>query len=58
MLAIAAAGAFVALFALWVIIPRKLLKDKPPRQPRNPGFNDNQEQDPPASSPTSAPCGA
>lgn len=34
MLAIAAAGAFVALFVLWVVLPRKLLKNKNPRAPR------------------------
>ena len=32
MLAIAAAGAFVGLFALWVILPRKFLRDKSGRQ--------------------------
>ncbi len=58
MLAIAAAGAFVGLFALWVIVPRKLLKDRTPRQPRNSRFIDSQEQDPPDNSATSAPCGA
>ena len=36
MLAIAAAGAFVGLFVLWVVLPRKLLrnKSKGPRTPR------------------------
>ena len=36
MLAIAAAGAFVGLFVLWVVLPRKLLrnKSKTPRTPR------------------------
>ena len=58
MLAIAAAGAFVGLFALWVIIPRKLLRDKQPRQPRHSRYQDTQEQDPPSNSPSSAPCGA
>ena len=58
MLAIAAAGAFVGLFALWVIIPRKFLRDKPTRPPRNSRFINNQEQEPPSSSASSAPCGA
>ena len=31
MLAIAAAGAFVGLFVLWVVLPRKLLKNRKPR---------------------------
>ena len=53
MLAIAAAGAFVGLFVLWVIVPRKLLKDrqpraaKQPRPPRNSRFLTNQEENPP-----------
>ena len=34
MLAIAAAGAFVGLFVLWVVLPRKLLKNRKPRTPR------------------------
>ena len=34
MLAIAAAGAFVGLFVLWVVLPRKLLRNKKPRTPR------------------------
>ena len=57
MLAIAAAGAFVGLFALWVIIPRKFLRDRPPRQPRNSRFIDNKEEEPPSGSASSAPCG-
>ena len=36
MLAIAAAGAFVGLFVLWVVLPRKLLKNRKPRTPRTP----------------------
>ena len=53
MLAIAAAGAFVGLFALWVILPRKFLRDKPGRQRRNPRFAAGQDQNPPAGP---APC--
>lgn len=51
MLAIAAAGAFVGLFALWVILPRKFLRDKQGRQSR--GRRYAESQDPPDSS---APC--
>ena len=54
MLAIAAAGAFVGLFALWVILPRKFLRDKQGRQRRTARYADSQQdQNPPADS---APC--
>ena len=54
MLAIAAAGAFVGLFALWVILPRKFLRDKQGRQRRSARYADSQQdQNPPADS---APC--
>lgn len=54
MLAIAAAGAFVGLFALWVILPRKFLRDKQGRQRRTARYDDSQQdQNPPADS---APC--
>ena len=58
MLAIAAAGAFVGLFILWVIVPRKLLRDRQPRPPRNSRFTENQDITPPSDSACSAPCGA
>lgn len=57
MLAIAAAGAFVALFALWVILPRKFLRDKPNRQRRGGRYNRGQGQEPPADS-TPTPTGS
>ena len=44
MLAIAAAGAFVGLFALWVILPRKFLRDKPGRQRRGARYAESQDQ--------------
>ena len=51
MLAIAAAGAFVGLFALWVILPRKFLRDKQGRQRRGARYADSQQdQNPPANS--------
>ena len=50
MLAIAAAGAFVGLFALWVILPRKFLRDKPGQRRRNPRYAASQDQNPPANS--------
>ena len=55
MLAIAAAGAFVGLFALWVILPRKFLRDKQGRQRRGARYaaDSQQDQNPPADS---APC--
>ena len=59
MLAIAAAGAFVGLFVLWVIIPRKLLKDRQGRQSRGrTTLTDDQEEESSGSPATSAPCGA
>ena len=53
MLAIAAAGAFVGLFALWVILPRKFLRDKPGRQRPSTRYAPSQEQNPPDNP---APC--
>ena len=54
MLAIAAAGAFVGLFALWVILPRKFLRDKSGRQRRGGRYADSQQdQNPPDNS---VPC--
>ena len=50
MLAIAAAGAFVGLFALWVILPRKFLRD---RQRRGSRYAESQDQNPPDNP---APC--
>ena len=44
MLAIAAAGAFVGLFALWVILPRKFLRDKSGRQRRSGRYVESQDQ--------------
>ena len=58
MLAIAAAGAFVGLFVLWVIVPRKLLKDRHGRQPRGTTTTDDQDGESSDGSATSAPCGA
>ena len=50
MLAIAAAGAFVGLFALWVILPRKFLRDKQGRQRRGGNYVESQDQNPPDNS--------
>ena len=58
MLAIAAAGAFVGLFALWVILPRKFLRDKQGRQRRGARYVENQDENPPANSTPHAPCNA
>ena len=43
MLAIAAAGAFVGLFALWVILPRKFLRDKQGKQSRSRRYAQSQD---------------
>ncbi len=53
MLAIAAAGAFAGLFALWVILPRKFIRDRSGRQRRGGRYVENRDQNPPANS---APC--
>ena len=58
MLAIAAAGAFVGLFVLWVIVPRKLLKDRQGRQPRGTTITEEQDGESSGGSASSAPCGA
>ena len=50
MLAIAAAGAFVGLFALWVILPRKFLRDKSGRQRPAGRRAESQDQHPPENS--------
>ena len=50
MLAIAAAGAFVGLFALWVILPRKFLRDKQGKQRRGGRHVEGQDQNPPDNS--------
>ena len=52
MLAIAAAGAFVGLFALWVILPRKFLRDKQGKQSRGAAtlLTAQQDQDSPENS--------
>ena len=47
MLAIAAAGAFVGLLTLWVILPRKFLRDKSARQRRAGRYVQRQEPDSP-----------
>ncbi len=55
MLAIAAAGAFVGLFALWVILPRKFLRDKQGRHPRpGRGAEGRQAQNPAENSASAA----
>ena len=46
MLAIAAAGAFVGFFVLWVILPRKLLRNKPSGQMQGRRYAESQEQNP------------
>ena len=45
--AIAAAGAFVGFFILWVILPRKLLRNKPNGPVRGRRYAESQEQTPP-----------
>ena len=55
MLAIAAAGAFVGLFALWVIIPRKFLRDKQGRQNRGRRYAQSQDS-PENSTPCTSSC--
>ena len=54
MLAIAAAGAFVGLFALWVILPRKFLRDKQGKQSRGRRYTASQQDQNPPDNP--APC--
>ena len=60
MLAIAAAGAFVGLFALWVILPRKFLRDKQNRQRRGARYaaDSQQDQNPPDNPAPCASCSA